>query len=301
MDSNTAAIIITHLYGKSCQIEEIVELCKRFDVPLIEDCAQALGSRYNGQLLGTFGDVGIFSFGKFKNLTSFFGGAIITKNGDLESKIIAQLQKLPFMRTNILLKKVWSALLTDIATSRYLFSFITFPLFKAANRLNIRIINKFVANEINHIFKNTIPQSYLCRLMPLQARLLIRKLAAVDNDIKSRIRTARIYYKKLSKIKELQLTPPIVDGSHTYSYYPISYKDRATLMKWLMDKNRDIGAGHIKNCADLEIFSQYYRNCPNARAVSNQLILLPTYPNYCTREVLKNVAAIKAFFHNQQP
>ena len=54
-------------------MERIVEICRRKDVPLIEDAAQAFGARLGGQALGTFGDAGIYSYGMYKNVNSFYG------------------------------------------------------------------------------------------------------------------------------------------------------------------------------------------------------------------------------------
>ena len=80
------AIILVHLYGYPSKIEEIVSISKKYDIPLIEDAAEALGSKYKNQPLGTFGDIGIFSFNGNKIITTSSGGAIISKNKEFIKK-----------------------------------------------------------------------------------------------------------------------------------------------------------------------------------------------------------------------
>jgi len=80
------AIILVHLYGYPSKTEEIISISKKYDIPLIEDAAEALGSKYKNQPLGTFGDIGIFSFNGNKIITTSSGGAIISKNKEFIKK-----------------------------------------------------------------------------------------------------------------------------------------------------------------------------------------------------------------------
>ena len=80
------AIILVHLYGYPSKIEEIISLSKKYDIPIIEDAAEALGSKYKNQPLGTFGDIGIFSFNGNKIITTSSGGAILSKNKEFIKK-----------------------------------------------------------------------------------------------------------------------------------------------------------------------------------------------------------------------
>lgn len=84
------AVIVTHLYGQLANIEKIAELCKLAKVPLIEDCAQAHGAMRNGQMAGSFGDLGCFSFYPTKNLGALGdGGAIVANNPEMAARIRA--------------------------------------------------------------------------------------------------------------------------------------------------------------------------------------------------------------------
>ena len=74
------AIIAVHLYGNAYKVTEINDISKKYEIPIIEDSAEALGSSYNGQLCGTFGDFGILSFNGNKIITTSGGGALISKS-----------------------------------------------------------------------------------------------------------------------------------------------------------------------------------------------------------------------------
>lgn len=73
------AIILVHLYGMPAKLDEISDISKKYNIPIIEDAAEALGSEYKGQKLGTFGDFGILSFNGNKIITTSGGGALICK------------------------------------------------------------------------------------------------------------------------------------------------------------------------------------------------------------------------------
>ncbi|TGD83068.1 DegT/DnrJ/EryC1/StrS family aminotransferase [Hymenobacter wooponensis] len=80
------ALILVHLYGMPAKIQEVLEIAAEFDIPVLEDAAEALGSRYDGRPLGTFGAVGVFSFNGNKILTTSGGGALVTNNQEWAQK-----------------------------------------------------------------------------------------------------------------------------------------------------------------------------------------------------------------------
>lgn len=80
INKGTKAIIITHLFGRPVNLDEILKIAKKHKLILIEDCAHALGARYKGKHVGTLGDFGAFSFYATKNITTGEGGALTTNN-----------------------------------------------------------------------------------------------------------------------------------------------------------------------------------------------------------------------------
>ena len=80
------AIILVHLYGMPAKMDEVLAICNEFDIPLIEDAAEALGSSYKNQSMGTFGEFGILSFNGNKIITTSGGGALLSADEELIKK-----------------------------------------------------------------------------------------------------------------------------------------------------------------------------------------------------------------------
>jgi len=79
----TKAVIVTHMWGQSAEIDTITEICRDKGLFLIEDCAHAINTTWKGKHVGTFGDLGVFSFQEFKHLSTGDGGMSITNNEEL--------------------------------------------------------------------------------------------------------------------------------------------------------------------------------------------------------------------------
>ena len=82
------AIIAVHLYGMPFKVDEIRSIADKYEIPILEDSAEALGSTYKGKKCGTFGDLCVLSFNGNKIITTSGGGAIVTKTKELKDKAI---------------------------------------------------------------------------------------------------------------------------------------------------------------------------------------------------------------------
>jgi dTDP-4-amino-4,6-dideoxygalactose transaminase len=86
---NKPKVIITvHLYGVPYKIDEVHAIANKYDIPILEDSAEAIGSSYKGQKCGTFGEIGVLSFNGNKVITTSGGGAIITKTKELKDRAL---------------------------------------------------------------------------------------------------------------------------------------------------------------------------------------------------------------------
>lgn len=82
------AIVAVHLYGMPYKVDEIHAIAAKYDIPVLEDSAEALGSHYKNQKCGTFGEIGVLSFNGNKIITTSGGGAIVTKSSAVKDKAV---------------------------------------------------------------------------------------------------------------------------------------------------------------------------------------------------------------------
>jgi len=85
--NKTKAIICVHLYGNSCNIKRTQEIAKKYNLYLIEDAAEAIGTEYNGQKIGSYGDISTFSFYGNKTITTGEGGMVVTNSDILADRV----------------------------------------------------------------------------------------------------------------------------------------------------------------------------------------------------------------------
>ena len=296
IDGQTGAVMVTHLHGLACDMPRIAAICRDRGVPLIEDAAQAFGARAAGQPVGTFGDAGIYSFGMYKNLNSFFGGMLVTPRSDLAVRIREEVERFPLQELGYFLTKTTSGLASDVATWPPLFKALTYRVFRFGFLHDVALLNNQVTVDQSPEIKRDLPESYLRRLTPMQARLVLAQLENVDEHIRARIRAAECYHEGLSGLRDVVLPPLRTDFSHTYTYYPIQVPDRDDFLRWMQRERRDVAGQHLHNCADLPCFAEFHRDCPVARQTARSVVLLPTYPRYGALDIDRNIEATRRYF-----
>lgn len=87
-DQKPKAIILVHLYGMPSKMKELMAIAKKYQIPVIEDAAEAIGASYNGKAMGTFGTLGVYSFNGNKIITTSGGGALVSDNQEYIKKAI---------------------------------------------------------------------------------------------------------------------------------------------------------------------------------------------------------------------
>ncbi len=296
IDHRTGAVLITHLHGETSGARVFQEICRRHRVPLIEDAAQAFGTVEHGRRLGTIGDLGVYSFGFYKNVNAWRGGMVVSQDPDLIRRIRRQVEtmrRLPALR---LLATALRGLLTELVTWPPIFSPLVHPLLRYSHLHGIVAVNRRLDPELRATRLASLPVEYLYAMSEAQAQLALAQLDSVDEDARVRIANAALYDKGLRGRNDLVKPEWRADGSNTYMYYPIRCRERNALLNHAMRHGRDFAAQHLRNCADLSEFKDFYRDCPNARAAARELVLLPTYPRYAGTEVELNIEVIERFF-----
>ena len=188
----TKAIIVTHIYSFANDMDEILKICKKYKIYLIEDAAEVLGLKYKNKMCGSFGDISTFSFYANKQLTTGEGGMISTNSFSIYKKCLS-LRNLCFGRKN----------------------------------------------RFNH---DDIGWNY--RITNIQAALGISQLSKLDWTVKRKIKIGNFYYNRLSKNKNIYMTPPKISYSkNIYWVVGIMIKNKKILASKIIRKLKDHGIG----------------------------------------------------------
>jgi perosamine synthetase len=299
IDDAIGCVLVTHFYGLACDIERIASLCRARGIPLVEDCAQAIGTKVDGRSVGTFGDAGVFSFGLFKSVTGFLGGAVISNSASVVELIAKGLDGRTGQPSISLLRQAIQAAVMDIATYPPLFRSVIFRLLRYGYvRRASWAAGRFDFDSDAQRF-DEIPMWLLHRMTDAQARAILPALDRIDRDSAMRIDAAQKYFVAMSEIPDVRLPPMRADGSHGYQYFAVQYSDRESLVDDAMRNGRDIALSHHRNCADLRCFEALAVDCPNARRIAAELIYLPTYPGYSANQIRKNARTIRNFLESR--
>lgn len=299
IDRETGAVIATHLNGLVCDIERIAEICRANGVALIEDAAQCFGGRLGGRHVGTFGDVGIFSFSRAKNVNTIFGGMVVTDDGALHRTIADAMAAYPYEDTSRLIGKAAHSLLGCISTGPVVFQAFTFPLFRYDCLRDGRLVDRLVQAESQTTAMPVLPDHYERRMTPLQAELALLQLDDVERHAAQRIAYARRYWEGLRDLPQVGVPAWRDDVKDVYLNYPIQIADRQAVVKHMMRRGRDVRAHYYRNLADEPCFEAYFKDCPHARRTADRVVLLPTYPSYGMSEVDKNVAVLRGYLRGR--
>jgi len=277
----TKAIIVAHIHGQPCNLDEILKISKENNLILIEDCAQACGASYKNKKVGSFGDISYFSFAISKPITALRGGAIATNNGSLNDKFRR------YIRDKEVNPSLWSLLkralvyyALNILTYPYVFAFTLFPIiyfFKAniINRLSTRYEDKIFLNSSNSIEKFT----------DAQAAISINQLDRLDKINKIRIRNAKLLTNKIHKINNIILPPHIKKTKHVYFNYVIKVKNPNLTNKKLMKYGVDSVKDFTRYCSNLPMFSGYNGDYTKSKKIDNMNLYIPLHQKLKSQDI----------------
>ena len=192
ISKRTKAIIVTHIYSFSNDMDKILKICKKYKIKLIEDAAEVLGLKYKKKMCGSFGDLSTFSFYANKQVTCGEGGMISTNNFDLYQKC------------------------------------------KSLRNLSFGKKQRF-----NH---DDIAWNY--RMTNIQAALGISQLKRLNKIVKKKIYIGNYYFKRLSKNKNIYMTPPKISYSkNIYWVVGILIKNKKVLAQKIIKDLNKYGIG----------------------------------------------------------
>lgn len=291
INSKTKAIIIAHMFGRSCRMDEIVETADRHKLFLIEDCAQGLGAEYKGKKIGTFGDVGIFSLGIGKSLMCFGGGMLVSNNPDLAREIKEEVENSGCAKKTAVIEEVVKHYFAYLFTKRALFNLFIFPLLKLGCYIfNINFLDILFGEK-----PRDIPIQCLIsgrnRLTDFQSAIGLLQLRNLAEDIDRRITNSGKIYQRLAGLN-INLASSL-NKENVFLNYKTIIEKRDSLRRRLLLKGIDTQRQDVHACHKLAFISNDNLHCPISEKISENMVGIPNYSELSEADIDYICAVIK--------
>jgi perosamine synthetase len=292
----TKFLLVTHMFGHPANMARLTQLTERRGLILLEDCAHALGSNFNGQMVGTFGRASVFSFSVLKLVTTFGGGMIATNDERLASRIREKLA-MNAARYSLTggLKKALTGTLMDLGTRSAAFSLGAWPALRLIRSLRPGFQQKMMT-ESPRIDRSFDP-GRVTPLHPFQARLGLEQLSQVEKFIAKRRQVGLWLDNELAGIQQIRLLHSSATSRHNGLYYGVLAERAPQLAEFLFRRGIDCETSEYRNCAGLDLYREYATACPVAAQVESRMLRLPNYPSLSHGSVRRIAKAIRSFYN----
>ena len=272
----TKAIIVQHTFGNPCEMDKIMEIAKKHNLYVIEDCAHSLGAEYQNKKLGTIGDVAFFSFGRDKIISAVAGGMVMTNNNKLGEKIKEFRNQMPFPKKPLIIRQLLQPIITF--KSLKLYYFLNLGKIIIYLSVKFKIITKAYSQEER---KNKKPENFPAKMPNALAGIALHQMKLINKFNNHRIKIADLYQEKLKNNKNITLPKSLANSKNIFLWFTILVENKKELIKKARKKRiilgdwfpQAIGPAEI----DLEKCDYKKGSCPVAEEVSSKCVNLPTH------------------------
>lgn len=297
VSKNTRAILFQYTYGCSQGIEEVKKICEKKSIALIEDCTNTIFGEHGGELIGSFGDASIFSFGRDKAVSGVDGGLILVRK---RSKFVS------LNSFNQLYHEVKKP------ERKWVFLELLHPLIwyliKKFYNLKIGKLIHFISTKVGLLTRATSPNekmgirdSNIPSLLPNGlACLALRQLEDIELINKHRKNITDIYEKELKDVPNVKTFLHL--PGNVLLRYSIKVENRDDLVKYLEINNVQVGDWYTTPIApkevDMGVVGYVEGLCPLGEKVCGQIINLPNHINLSEDGAKRLANLIKKYYGN---
>jgi dTDP-4-amino-4,6-dideoxygalactose transaminase len=289
--SRSKVVMVQHTFGWPVQIDEILDICRKHNLFLIEDCAHSLGAKYKGKFCGTFGDAAFFSFGRDKIISSVFGGMAVTNDEKIGEGIKEFQEKLDYPSNFWIFQQLLHPILTN---------YLVLPAYGLNSVLGRIILGLF------HVFsvlskgvykkekKGKIPKHFPKKFPNALATLALNQFKKLERFNEHRREIADLYENELKNTKlVLPLAKSRENIAPTFMRYPILIQgDTDKILKEARKRKIYLDDGWHKTPivppdTNIEKMKYIFGSCPHAEKLSKMIVNLPTHINISKKDAEK--------------
>jgi perosamine synthetase len=293
VSKKTKILLITHLFGTIIDLQPYVEFCQKYNLILVEDCAQAFtGSKYYGHPQA---DISFFSFGPIKSSTALGGGVTLLKDKTLAEKIRDIQQQYPKKTELWFFARVWKFLFLKT---------LSIPWIYCQLLQILQILRKDLDSTINATTRGFSQGKLLEKIRyrpPLHLIWLLAYRLSKYEDFSTRIKTAQNFLIILQKNVKHLIIPGIHAPNHSFWLFPILVAKPELLMMKLREHNFDVTRGTSSLIA-YESRENYpnYLSPENAKYMMEHILFLPVSPKVTITELERLANILSRELHLQE-
>ena len=277
---NVKCFLLTYLFGYVPDLDLILDLCKKYDVVLIEDISQNIGAKFKNQLLGTFGEVAFYSSSLTKYIDTYNGSFLISKNKNIYSIIENFVQELSSPSKKRIQSIILRTLIWNFSLNRYIFSLFTYPTLFIISKFAPNIFNNLIGPSISIKRSNYLPNFYFESISEIQAKVMIKEIKKLNSLLSSRRKSAKLALNAMGSnsdyfFNSFQVFKNQYESNYlTFWQFIIRVKNTSIQKKILFSNRIETGITNLPNLAEI-----YNVKLKNATLLKEQYIFLPLH-NY---------------------
>ena len=277
----TRAVLPTHLYGMSCDMDPILDLARRHKLKVVEDCAHSLGATYKGQMVGTLGDASFFSFQAFKPLNTYGGGLAWMRDADLARRVGEFADAEPWPDENRVEGILTSGKWQHTFIRPKVFTYSLFPIWWAASWVNAKPEER-LWEPVRPL--DPVPDKYRGRFTNVQAAMGLAGLALLPEFIERTRRHARMLDDLLGDVPGITIPQIPSDRTHVYYQYCAYVPDTERIVKRCIRRGVDVAPMHVDVCTRMDLFKWQGTPAPCAEHAS-RAVQVPVYESLQDQEI----------------
>jgi dTDP-4-amino-4,6-dideoxygalactose transaminase len=294
ISANTKVIIAQHTYGYPCRMDAIMSIADKRRIAVLEDCCLALGSKYKGKLMGTFGKAAYFSFQWNKPYTTGLGGMAITGDAKLAERIESLRANEVCSPSRKEVMMLWAQLVA--------YKLFVYPRTTALAQSVFRYLTTkgaVVGSSSRAEFEPIMARDFFKDMSSLQARLGFVRIQKIEQNISYRKKMAKLYDQLLeekgwkARFYDRQLSEPVMVR------YPVRIAQKHRALSEAARAGIELGSWFECPLHPIEtplaVYDYEVGMCPEAEKASNEVVNLPLHSRVDERTARRTVEFITRF------
>ena len=276
------AVIVQHTFGLPADMDKIVKICQENSLILIEDCAHALGAKYKGRLVGTFGKAAFFSFSRDKVISSIYGGMVTTNDDELAQKLEKYVRDIGYPSNCWIFQQLLHPVLMN---------WLILPTYKIFGKYLLILFQwlQILSKAVHWKEKRGKKPGYFPKRMP-------NALAILALNQFKKLEKFNVHRKEIADFYSKNLGGQLNEGS-IYLRFPVKHPKAHDIIKKAWQNNLLIGDWYTSPIApaDTQLDKIGYKmgSCPKAEKLAKETFNLPTHINISKQDAQKIIEFLK--------